>query len=119
MTGWEIERIVHFDFEREYPCKDGFVHFGFHDRAGNHYVLAHQKHYLGLLGHDGKLKWTVAARPVFKDAPNIVGEPNFPIYVDSLLDGTLVVSNFGDSRLYRIDRRTWRQSCSLMVQPWG
>jgi len=45
----------------------------------------------------------VAARPVFEGVPNIAGELSFPIYIDSLLDGTLVVSNFGDSRLFKVD----------------
>ena len=37
MTGWTVERIVHFgpgDFVR-----DGFVHFGFHDRNGRQFGL--------------------------------------------------------------------------------
>jgi hypothetical protein len=102
MPSWEIKRIIHFDFGKGDMCTDGFVHFGFHDRAGNHYVLAHQRHFLGLLGDNGRLKWTVPARPVFEDTPNITAELRFPIYIDSLLDGTLVMSNFGDSRLYRI-----------------
>lgn len=104
MTSWGIERVVHFDFGRGDLCTDGFVHFGFHDRAGNHYVLAHQRHFLGLIGDDGRLRWTVAARPVLEGTPNMIAELKFPMYIDSLLDGTLVVSNFGDSRLYRIDQ---------------
>jgi hypothetical protein len=31
---WRIERIVNFDFASGDLCKDGFVHFGFHDRDG-------------------------------------------------------------------------------------
>jgi len=103
MTNWEIERVVHFDFGREDPCVDGLVHFGFHDRAGKHYALAHQKHFMGLLGDDGRLRWTVAAHQVLAGVPNISAELRFPMYVDSLPDETLVVSSFADSRLYRID----------------
>jgi hypothetical protein len=104
-TNWEVERIVHFDYGKGDLCKDGFVHFGFHDRGGNHYVLAHQRHFLGLIDASGRLGWTVAARPVFEGTPNIVAALQFPMYVDSLPDGTLVVSNFGDSRLYRVNPR--------------
>lgn len=98
---WKIERIVNFgpgDF-----CKDGFVHFGFHDREGRHYGLEHQKHFLGLVGENNRLEWTVAARTVFKGVPNIRAELEFPIYIDTLPDGSLVTSNFGNNRLYRID----------------
>jgi hypothetical protein len=114
MTSWEIERIVHFDFSGGDLCKDGFVHFGFHDRAGNPYVLAHQKHFLGLLGEHCRLKWTVAASPVFEDTTNITARLQFPIYIDSLLDGTLLVSNFGDSRLYRVN--TDRMEAELFIE---
>jgi hypothetical protein len=102
-TAWELERVVHFDFESSVVCKEGCVHFGFFDRTGSHFVLAHQKHFLGLLGADCDLLWTVARTQVFKDTPNIAAELDFPMYIDRLLDGTMVVSNFGDSRLYRIN----------------
>ena len=103
MTGWETERVVHFDFRKGNPCIDGFVHFGFHDRRGRHYVLEHQKHFLGLIGDDGRLQWTVASKQVLDGVPNIRAELDFPIYIDSLPDGSLVTSNFGDSRLYRVE----------------
>jgi DNA-binding beta-propeller fold protein YncE len=98
---WKIERILNFgpgDF-----CKDGFALFGFHDREGTLYALEHRKHFLGLVGKDNQLKWTVAADTVFDNVPNIRAELEFPIYIDTMRDGALVVSNFGNSRLYRID----------------
>jgi hypothetical protein len=98
---WLVERVVHFapgDLVR-----DGAVHFGFHDQTGRHYLIDHQRHFLGLIGPDDRLVWTVAARSVFPDIPNIEAELEFPMYVDSLPDGTLVVSNLGNARLYRID----------------
>lgn len=101
MMDWKIERIVNFgpgDF-----CKDGFVHFGFHDREGRQYALEHQKHFLGLVGENNRLEWTVAAGTVFEGVPNIRAELEFPIYIDIMPDGSLVTSNFGNNRLYRID----------------
>jgi hypothetical protein len=101
LAGWTVDRIVHFgpsDF-----VKNGLSHFGFHDRVGNHYAIFHQRHFLGLVREDDRLEWTIAAHRVFKGTPNIVARLNFPMYVDSLADGTLIVSNFGDARLYRVD----------------
>jgi hypothetical protein len=101
LADWVVERIIHFgpgDF-----VKKGLSHFGFHDRAGNHYAISHQKHFLGLIGENDKLEWTVAAHRVFEGTPNIAARLNYPMYVDSLADGTLIVSNFGDARLYRVD----------------
>jgi hypothetical protein len=101
MAGWVVERIVHFD-----PgdfLKSGLAHFGFHLRDGRYCAIAHQQHYVGLVGEDDRLSWTVAPERVFEGVPNIAADLDFPIYVDVLPDGTLVVSNFGNARLYRID----------------
>jgi hypothetical protein len=101
LTEWEIERIV--SFGPEDFCKEGFAHFGFHDKEGRLYALNHQKHFLGLVGDDNKLAWTVAAKEVFDGVPNIRAELEFPIYIDTLPEGMLIVSNFGNNRLYRIN----------------
>ena len=96
-----MERTVHFDFVDDF-VKDGFAHFGFHDPEGRFYAVSHQKHFMGLVGGRGQLEWTLAGAPVFRDVPNIRAPLNFPIFVDRFSDGSLVVSNFGDSRLYRV-----------------
>lgn len=103
---WTVERIVHFDFRSDEIVRSGCVHFGFHDRRGRHYGIMHQRHFLGLIGDKDRLAWTVAPRPVFADVPNISAGLEFPIYVDALNDGTLVVSNFKTAELYRIDVRS-------------
>ena len=101
MSNWYVDRIVHFGPEDF--VKEGLSHFGFHDRTGKHYAISHQKHFLALIGDRGKLEWTVAADGVFEHTPNITAKLNFPMYIDNLQDGTLVVSNFGDARLIRVD----------------
>ena len=106
MAGWRVERIVHFD-----PgdfVKSGVAHFGFHVRGGRYYAIAHQQHYLGIVGRDDCVECTVAPRPVLDGVPNIQADLEFPIYVDVLPDETLVVSNFGNARLIRIDARSMR-----------
>ncbi|MGZ6268787.1 MAG: hypothetical protein ACXWNR_09540 [Candidatus Limnocylindrales bacterium] len=111
MTAWTIERIVHFG-----PgdlLKNGLAHFGFRDHRGRFFAVAHQRHVLGLVGSDGRFEWTVAARPLTPDIPNIHAPLDYPMFVDVLLDGALVVSNFGDARLYRIDPH--RMSAELLV----
>lgn len=101
MAEWIVERIIHFGPEDF--VKDGFSHFGFHDRVGNHYAISHQKHFLGLIGNNDELVWTVAAQQVFHGIPNIVAELCFPMYIDSFEDGKLVTSNFKDAKLHLID----------------
>jgi hypothetical protein len=105
MVGWIIDRIVHFDFGRDI-VRNGLAHFGFHDRRGRYFAVAHTKHFMGLVGEDDRLKWTVAAGPVFTDVPNIPAPLEFPMYVDVLSDDALVVSNFKSADLYRIDLTT-------------
>jgi hypothetical protein len=102
MVGWIIDRIVHFDFKRDI-VKDGLAHFGFYDRQGRYFAIAHAKHFMGLVGEFDHLKWTVAAGPVLAGVPNIVAPLDFPMYVDVLPDDALVVSNFKTAELYRID----------------
>jgi len=102
---------VHFD-----PgdfVKSGLAHFGFHCRDGRYYAIAHQKHYLGLVDECGRVEWTVASRPVFENVPNISARLEYPIYADVLPDEALVVSNFGNACLYRIDPKT--MSAQLLV----
>jgi sugar lactone lactonase YvrE len=93
--------------------KTGVSPFGFHDRIGNRFAIFHQKHFLGLIGENDRLDWTVAAHQVFEGTPNIVAKLNYPMYIDKLPDGTLVVSNFGDARLYHID--VGRKKAELFV----
>jgi hypothetical protein len=102
MVDWIIDRIVHFDSERDI-VRSGLAHFGFHDKRGRYFAVSHTKHFMGLVGEDDRLEWTVAAEPMFADVPNIAAPLEFPMYVDVLSDGTLVVSNFQTAELYRID----------------
>jgi hypothetical protein len=101
LAEWTVDRIIHFGPEDF--LKNGVSHFGFHDRAGNRYAIFHQKHFLGLIAENDRLEWTVAAHQIFEGTPNIAANLNFPMYVDRLADGALVVSNFGDACLYHVD----------------
>jgi sugar lactone lactonase YvrE len=112
LTTWIVDKIAH--FESGDLLRNGLPHFGFHDRTGNHYAIFHQKHFLGLIGEDDHLEWTVAAHQVFQGIPNIVAKLNYPMYIDNLIDKDLLVSNFGDARIYRIDAR--KMKAELFVE---
>jgi hypothetical protein len=101
LTDWIVERIIHFGPGNF--VKNGQSHFGFHDRTGNHYAIFHQKHFLGLIGKRGQLEWTCGPSQVLQGISNIKADLKYPMYIDSLDDNSLVVSNFGDARLYRIN----------------
>jgi hypothetical protein len=101
LNRWTVDRTVHFGPED--LLKDGLPHFGFHDRKGKHYAIFHQKHFVGLIGMKDRLEWTLGAHRILEGTPNITAILNYPMYIDSLNDDSLVVSNFGDARLYRIN----------------
>jgi len=104
VSPWVVDRIVHFE-HGDFVKDGGYAHFGFRDRHGRLYALDHQRHFFGLAGVGDRVEWTVAPKPVFEGVPNISAELQFPMYVDTLADGALVVSNFEAARLYRIDTR--------------
>lgn len=101
LAWWIVDKIIHFG-PRDL-VKNGQSHFGFHDRNGKHYAIFHQKHFLGLIGRRDKLEWALAANQILKEIPNISINLNYPMYIDNLDDGALIVSNFGDARLYRVN----------------
>ena len=111
-SGWAVERILH--FESDDFVKDGLAHFGFHARNDRYYAISHPRHQVALVGSDGRAEWTVAAEPVIEGVPNIEAELDFPIYADVLPDGALIVSNFGNARLYRVDPQ--RMRADVMVE---
>jgi hypothetical protein len=111
VTAWLVERTLHFrpgDF-----VQDGLAHFGFHVRSGRYYAIDHRRHILALVGVDGQVAWTLAPQPPFSGIANIAAELEYPMYADELPDGTLVVSNFGNARLYRVDPE--RMTSELLV----
>ena len=105
MTAWSIDRILHFDFGRDL-LQGGLAHFGFHDQRGRYFAVAHARHCAGLVGEDGRFVWTIAAAPVAPEVPNIRAPLDLPMYVDTLPDDSIVVSNFKTAELYRVDPST-------------
>ena len=101
MLAWAIEKIVH--FERDDLTRDGLAHFSFHDKSGRLYAVFHDRHFFGLVAPGGDLEWTAGPEAFVHGVPNIQVDLNFPMFVDSFCDGTLLVSNFMTARLYRID----------------
>ncbi len=63
---------------------------GFHPRERNDFLLKHRKHFVGLVGEDGRLEWTASARQVLNGVPNVLADLSFPIFVDRLLWGRLI-----------------------------
>jgi hypothetical protein len=79
------------------------MHFRFQDRKGRQYVIEHRKHFLRVVGEGDRLQWTAANDRVSEGVPNIRAELKFPMYVDSMPNNTLIVSDFESSCLYRPD----------------
>lgn len=110
MTGWSVERLLH--FEPGEFLKKGWSHFGFHDREGRLLALDHERHRFALVRADGIVELTGGEAPFLEDVPHVAVELRFPMYADVLEDGALVLSNL-DGRLYRIDAT--RRQAELLV----
>ncbi|MGZ4289450.1 MAG: hypothetical protein ACXVRQ_01665 [Gaiellaceae bacterium] len=101
VTDWTVNRVVH--FEPGVFLEEGVSHFGFRDRMGRLLALEHQRHLFALVSRAGEVEWTAGAQPFKDGAPHIVVDLSFPIYADVLPDGTVLVANFGDARLWQLD----------------
>ena len=111
MATWQVERVLHFGSDD--LLVDGLAHFGFHVRGAGYHAIAHRRHILAAVDDRGRLRWTAAAEPVATRVPNITVPLDYPMYVDRLADGSLVVSNFGSTCIYRIDAE--RRTAELLV----
>jgi hypothetical protein len=101
VTDWTVDRVVH--FEPGAFLKEGVSHFGFRDRIGMLLALEHQRHLFALVSRAGEVEWTAGAQPFHDGVPHVVADLSFPIYADVLPDGAVLVSNFGDARLWRLE----------------
>jgi hypothetical protein len=101
VTDWKVDRILH--FEPGAFLKDGVSHFGFRDRLGRLLALDHQRHLFALVSHAGEVEWTAGAQPFQQGVPHVTADLSFPIYADVLPDGAVLVSSFGDARLWRLE----------------
>jgi hypothetical protein len=101
VTDWTVDRVVH--FEPGVFLKDGLSHFGFRDRAGHLLAMHHYHHRFAHVSAAGEVEWTAGADPFLDGVPHVTVELCFPIYSDVLPDGAVLVANFGDARLWRID----------------
>jgi sugar lactone lactonase YvrE len=111
MVGWRVERVSHFagdDF-----LVGGLAHFGFHLRDGRYVAISHPRHHLAVVGADGRPEWAVAAGPGSLEVTTIHAELEYPMYADVLPDRSLIVSNLGNARLYRIE--PWLLRASVLV----
>jgi hypothetical protein len=117
LADWTVERLIH--FEPGDLVKNEQSHFGFHDRIGNHYAIFHQKHFLGLIGKKDQLEWTCGPNQVLEGVPNIKADLKFPMYIDNFDDRSLLVSNFGDACLYRINVKKWTAELFVDGQAMG
>jgi hypothetical protein len=104
---WEIEHIYD-------PKRDGLVAYhSSYDIHGNHYVDDYEGNWIGCLDPVGKLKWSAgpANVPDFVTANSdmhIDVPLNHPAHVEGLSDKSVIVTCFGDNKVYKImpEKRT-------------
>lgn len=98
---WQIEKIMNF-----LPSKlwgEGYFQFGFHDRQGNRHVIDADNNRLGRLDKDGEsFVWSAGRKPLPRSKAHIPADIQYPVYLGDPGDGTLLVSSYNNSLIYRI-----------------
>ena len=96
---WKIEHIYNF---KETYWKDGYCHFGFHDRNGLQYAVDHDHHWFGQLNRDDMFAWTAGSMDPRICKKHISIYLKNPMYVTSSPeDGSVLVSGM-NNRIYKI-----------------
>lgn len=80
VVAWSVERVVHFATGE--LVREGVARLGFHLNDGRYCAVAYDRNFLGLVGEDGRLAWTVGAEPRAADMPGISAELDLPIFVN-------------------------------------
>jgi hypothetical protein len=97
---WRIRRI--FNFPKDKPWRDGYVHFGFHGKYGEQYLLQWDKHWLGRLTPDDRFLWTAGAINKGLSQVHIEMDVRHPQYISESPDGSLTLTSNGNNKSFKI-----------------
>ena len=97
---WKIKHI--FNFKQDKLWGNGYFHFGFHDQKGNQYMLQWDEHWLGHLTHDDQFTWTAGSVNKGLSKNHIDIDIKNPHYICNSIDGALIVSSNGNSKIYKV-----------------
>jgi len=100
MKKWKIKHI--FNLEQDKLWRNGYFHFGFHDKKGNRYLLQWDEHWLGHLTQDDKFIWTAGSINKGLSNNHIYTDIRNPHYVCESGDGALILSSNGNGRIYKV-----------------
>lgn len=97
---WVIEKILNFSQEKLWG--EGFSHLGFHDFYGKQYVLDYDNSWVGCIGDDGELVWTVGSIPIPNSKLHIIADILKPVYLSGNSKGDLLVSSSENKKVFKI-----------------
>jgi hypothetical protein len=103
---WVVERIVRFPPGAE--SGGGYSLLGFHDPDGAQLALLHGEHWVGVVDGPNTFEWTAGRERAEGSRLHIEADLRYPMYLARHRDGSYLVSNFGNGRIFRIlpqDRR--------------
>ncbi len=96
---WRVERVIPYRPDLAQP---DLLYLQFYDEQGGWYAMDYDHHWVGGLGPDGQLRWTCGRGAAPESPAHIEADLEHPAFISRLPDGALLVSCFGNRRLYRI-----------------
>ncbi len=108
---WGIERII--DFDKSKIWRNGCAQIGFHDRAGQQYVVDFWNGWVGCLGPDERLRWSAGGTPMPESDLHVPVALEGPGYVTVTPAGRILVACLRGNKVYAIDLE--RQRASVII----
>lgn len=102
MTEWGIEKIYNLRWKR--PWKDGYAHFGLHDKSGRQYIINTEFNWVGCIGENDILEWSAGPQPVPESKHHITLDINVPNAGCVAKDGSVLFASEANNIIYRIDQ---------------
>jgi len=100
-TLWSIERIINFQKDKRWG--GGYAQLGFHDTAGRQYVVDYWNNWVGCLGADERLDWSVGPTPIAESDLHIPADLKGPGYVTVTPAGRILVACLGNHAVFDIN----------------
>ncbi|SCY96003.1 NHL repeat-containing protein [Alkaliphilus peptidifermentans] len=101
MTNWEIDKVYNFRWKN--PWKDGYAHFGFHDKKGCQYIINTEFNWVGAVGDDNMLEWSAGPQVVENSKHHITLDINVPNAGCVAKDDSVLIASEANNIIYKIE----------------
>ena len=104
MERWSIEKIYNLKWKK--PWRDGYAHFGFHDKEGRQIIINTEFNWVGCIGEGEELEWTAGHQAVPESKYHIMLDLDVPNSGSCDPDGNILFSSEANNKIYKIEPET-------------